>query len=70
MFRLASADLLARAWELAGAHAPGVVGGCSGQGMLTPLERGSCAGGSLGGGGTWVARGWAPLGAPSCEEGT
>ena len=67
MFRLAGADLLAQAWELAGAHAPGVVGGCSGQGMLTPLERGSCAGGSLEGGGTWVARGWAPLRGPSFE---
>lgn len=61
---------MALAWELAGAHAPGVVGGCNGQGMLTPLVRGSCEGDSLEGGETWVALGWAPLGAPSFGEET
>ena len=63
-------DLSAQALELAGARAPAVAGGCSGQEMLTPLVRGFCVGGSLEGGGSWGALGWAPLEVLAYEEET
>ena len=57
MYKVAGADLWVQALELAGAHAPGVVGGYSGQEMLTALARDFCEGGSLEGGGSWGALG-------------
>ena len=59
-------DLLALAWEQAGAHAPWVAGECSGPGRQTALVRDFCVGGSLGGGGSWAALGWAPWVGPAC----
>ena len=57
MYRVAGADLWVQALELAGARAPGVVGGYSGQEMLKPQARDFCEGGSLEGDDSWGALG-------------
>lgn len=67
---MAGCDLLALAWELAGAHAPAGAGGCSGQGMQTARVTGSCVGGTPGGGESWAALAWAPLVVPASQQET